>query len=208
MSDKKIGDFFVQEPGIGGKPTDWNEVMVTPPGHPMLRNDLNKHAGEDVEIFRRTMQTLQESMSVPVGGYPKGQMAVVIGVDTPRIPVSEMDRLLLIEPDRNTVTDKVVMQRLKGREPITLNSVIESKPGWYRKRAPIITEEMMSTLENTNGRHAMLMNARTIGKSQITKAWLDYVKQCQDSDESVKMYIRAALRAKTKKGPKRKTYPL
>lgn len=182
MSDKKIGDFFVQEPGIGGKPTDWNEVMVTPPGHPMLRNDLDKHADEDVEIFRRAMQTLQESMGVPVGGYPKDQMAVVIGVDTPRIPVSEMDRLLLIESDQ--------------------------KPGWFRKRAPIITDEMLKVLENPDGRRIMLMNARTVGKTQVNKAWLEIEQWALEIAAIKKSRIRYALRCKTKKGPKRKTYPL
>lgn len=190
MSDKKIGNFFVQEPGIGGKPADWDEVMITPLGHPMLRDDLDKHTEEDIEIFRRTMATLQENTGVPVGGYPKGQMAVVVVGNAPkRIPtLADMNRLLLLQSESKTNGPQVI-ERLK-------------------ERPSIITEKMMSTLENPNGRHAMLVAGRTLGKNQIVKAWLDYIERCQSPDESAKDHIRAALRAKTKKGPKRKTYPL
>lgn len=187
--DKPICGFFVTM-DESGNPVDLDKATTNLPGHPMLQNDLDKHTEEDVEIFRKTMQTLRESVGVPVGGYPKDQMAVVVVGNSPkRVPtLADMDRLLLLQAEPKT-NQSFVAERLK-------------------ERPSIITQEMMSALENPNGRHSMLVAGRTLGKSQIVKAWLDYVERCQDSDESVKPYIRAALRAKTKKGPKRKTYPL
>lgn len=190
MSNKKVGDFFVQEPGIGGAPADWDGVMITPPGHPMLRNDLGESAEESVEFFRKTMAALQESMGVPIGGYPKGQMAVVVVGNTPKyIPtLTEMDRLLLLEPEPK-MNWSYVTERLK-------------------ERPSIVSKHITSVLENPNGRHALLMTGRTMGKTQTTRAWLEFEQWELDMRALKKSRIRAALRAKTKKGPKRKTYPL
>lgn len=48
--------------------------------------------------------TSQESMGIPVGGYPKDQMAVVVVGNSPKcIPtLSDMNRLLLLQSESKT----------------------------------------------------------------------------------------------------------
>lgn len=156
----------------------------------MSDKKLGDTAEENVEYFRKTMMELQESMGTPVGGYPKNQMVVLIGGNIPRsIPtLIDIARFSLLEPEPK-MNWSYVTERLK-------------------ERPELVNPELQSTLNDPIVRNHLLVCGRTLGKSQVNNAWFRYLKQYDDARKLMKLQIRGALRTKTKKGPKRKTYPL